>query len=308
MRKVFFFLLIFLCLGVKMPNVQAQTTESCVSHGNLIYEGKQGSAELYAADIRLLEEKISTIPERCFDPICYAHTHDWEYCRINEKTHTKHCAECGDANDLTSPHRADSQVDDTICYEGKTYPGKRYTCVCGYQWSMELSHAMIYEAVDEENHQSRCALDGTIYCRGWEPFVEEHYAWYYEMGGNEFCHEKICFDCGFRIEEACSFDAETDKEGWCVCVCGRREKREEESETPDEPERGEPPEASDESGAEEIPEISDEADTEKTPEVLDESGMENQSEALDEPGNEDLPAVEVVWDCKYNIAKEQKEV
>lgn len=57
-----------LYFGVKMPNVQAQTEGTCISHGNLIYEGKRGSAALYAADIHLLEEKISTIPEQCFDP------------------------------------------------------------------------------------------------------------------------------------------------------------------------------------------------------------------------------------------------
>lgn len=76
MKKVVFLLLIGLCFGAKMTNVQAQTVRTSISHGNLIYEGKRGSAALYAADIHLLEEKISTIPEQCFDPICYAETPD----------------------------------------------------------------------------------------------------------------------------------------------------------------------------------------------------------------------------------------
>lgn len=276
-------LLIGLCFGVRMPNVHAQTVSTCSSHGNLVYEGKRGSVALYAADIRLLEEKISTIPERCFDPVCYAHTHNWEYCRINEKTHTRHCTDCGEANDLTSSHRADSWERDTFFYEGKAYPGKRFTCVCGYQWSMELSHTMIFEVLDEVNHHSRCALDGTPYCRGCEPSVEEHYAWYYEMGDDEFHHEKICFDCGFQIEETCCFDVAEDEEGRHACICGRREKREEESETSDEPETGEHPGDPDEPGAEDVPETPDEPGTEDVPETPDEPGTEDAPETPDAP-------------------------
>lgn len=72
MRKVVFLLLIGLWFGARMPNVQAQTVSTSASHGNLIYEGNRGNVALYAADIHLLEEKISTIPEQCFDPVCYA--------------------------------------------------------------------------------------------------------------------------------------------------------------------------------------------------------------------------------------------
>lgn len=287
MKKFIFLLLAVLCFGAKMPDVQAQTVSTCISHGNLVYEGKQGNAALYAADIHFLEEKISTIPERCFDPACYAHTHSWEYCRINEKTHTRHCADCGDSNDLTSPHRTDRWERDTIFYEGKTYPGKRYTCACGYQWSMELSHTMIYEALDGVNHQVRCALDGTPYCMGCEPILEEHYAWYYEMDEDEFHHQKICYDCGFRMEEACSFEDLEDDEGRRICICGRNEKRAEESEPPDEPETGEPPEDLDEPGTENAPEIPDEPENEDAPETPEEPGNEDMPETPDESGNED---------------------
>lgn len=284
-------LLTVLYLTAGMPNVHAQTVSTCSSHGNLIYEGKRGSVALYAADIRLLEEKIATIPERCFDPVCYAHTHNWEYCRINEKTHTRHCTDCGEANDLTSSHRADSWERDTFFYEGKAYPGKRFTCACGYQWSMELGHTMIFEALDEVNHQSGCALDGTPYCEGCEPSVEAHYAWYYEMRDDAFHHEKICFDCGFRIEETCCLDMAEDEEGRHACICGRSETREEESETSDESETEESPEDSDEPGAEDTPEIPDEPGTEDTSETPGEPGTEDTPETPGEPGTEDVPEI-----------------
>lgn len=283
-------LLLGLCLGTGMPKIYAKAAQASVSHGNLIYEGKRGSAALYAADIHLLEEKISTIPDQCFDPVCYAHTHNWEYCRINEKTHTRHCADCGDANDLTSPHRADSWEHDTIFYEGKSYPARRFTCACGYQWSVEMSHTLIYEAVDEVNHQGRCALDGTPYCQGCEPSVEEHYAWYYERGEDEAHHEKICVDCGYRIKEVCSFDETDDDESLRVCVCGRSAEREEGPETPeagdtpeisDKPETGDPPEAPNESGTENAPDTPDESESEDTPGTADESENEDTAEMPD---------------------------
>lgn len=279
-------LLFGLCLGTGMPKIYAQAAQAPVSHGNLIYEGGRGSASLYAEDIHLLEEKIFTIPERCFDPVCYGHTHNWEYGRIDERTHTRHCAECGEANDLTSPHRAGSWERDTIFYGGNSYPAKRYTCVCGYQWSMEMSHTLIYEAVDEGNHQGRCALDGTPYCRGCEPSVEEHYTWYYEMGEDELHHEKICFDCGCRMEETCSFDEMEGDESRRVCVCGRSVEREEGSETP---EADDAPEPSDEPETEEPPEVPDEPGTEDEPGLPDESGTEDAPETPDKPETGDTP-------------------
>lgn len=279
MKKVFFLLLIGLCFGSKMQNVQAQTVRTSVSHGNLIYEENRKSAALYTSDIHLLEDKISTIPERCFDPVSYAHTHEWEYRRINEKTHTRHCADCGESNDLTSSHRADSWERNTITYQGKAYPGKRYTCACGYQWSMELSHTMIFEAVDEVNHHGRCALDGTPYCLGFEPTVEEHYAWYYEMGDDAFHHQKICYDCEFRIEETCRLEEAESDESRRVCICGRSAEEEE----------SEPSEASDESVSEDPPGTTDEPETGDPPEAPDEPGSEDSPEPPDEPGNEDAP-------------------
>lgn len=264
----------------------AQTT---VSHGNLIYEDGRGSACLYAADIRLLEEKISSIPETCFDPLCYAHTHHWEYRDINEDTHTRHCADCGEANDLTSAHRAERWERDILFYEGKSYSAKRYTCACGYQWRMELTHNLIYETVDEIGHRGRCALDGTPYCTGYEPSEEEHYAWYYEMSDDDLHHTRICFDCGFQTEEDCCFIEDEDGDGPPACVCGRTKAEEapdigEESETPDEigtEDKSDGPVLPD---AEEAP---DEPDTEAEPKELALSDTESKPDAPDRPGTSD---------------------
>lgn len=289
MRKSIILLLFVLCLGAGMPKMYVKAAQTSVSHGNLIYEEEYRNASLYAEDILLLEEKLSSIPERCFDPFCYSHTHYWEYCRINERTHTRHCADCGEANDLTSVHRADRWESDTIFHEGKTYPAKRFTCACGYQWQMELSHTLTYEAVDELSHRGRCVLDGTAYCQGYEPSVEEHYAWYYEMDEDGFHHAKICLDCGCRMEEVCSFGETEEDEALRVCICGRSVEREEESEVPDKPETGDAPEVPDEPGGEDPPETSDESENEDPPGTPDESEDEDSPGTPDESEDEDPP-------------------
>lgn len=235
----------------------------------------------------MLEGKISTIPERCFDPVCYAHTHNWEYCRINERTHTRHCEDCGEVNDLTSVHRADRWESDTIFHEGRTYPAKCFTCACGYRWRMELDHTITYETVDESSHRGRCVLDGTVYCQGYEPSVEEHYAWYYEMDEDGIHHEKICFDCGCRMEEVCRFSEADEDENLRVCICGRSAEREEESETPDKPETGEPTEDPNEPGSEDPPGTSDEPGDEDPPEIPDESENDDPPETADESENDE---------------------
>ncbi len=294
-----FLLLTLLFFTSGMPDVQAASARALASHGNLVYGGTRGGASLYAADILLLEEKISTIPEQCFDPVCYTHTHHWEYCQINEKTHTRHCADCKENGDLTSPHRIDRWERDTIFYEGKTYAGKRYTCVCGYQWCMEQSHTMICEPADETSHQIRCALDKTSYCQGCEPFVEEHYVWYYEMNEDKLHHKQICYDCGFQIEQICSFDY-TDDEGRRVCICGNCETQDD-SESPDvrdeseEPEKTDPSDSPDTEDAPQEPETPDPPDTgddpdeSEKPEETDPSDTEDDSGESEGPEIPDLP-------------------
>lgn len=279
-NSLLFFLRTFLLvigLYFATGTLSVQAAQLPVSHGNLIYEDGRGSACLYAADILLLEEKISSIPERGFDPLCYAHTHNWEYRDINESTHTRHCADCGEANDLISAHRAERWERDTIFYEGKSYPAKRYTCACGYQWRMELTHNLIYEATDELSHHGRCELDGTPYCTGYDPSEEEHYAWYYEGSDDELHHTKICFDCGYRIEEDCCFLEDENGDGPSACVCGRNAP----SEVPD---VGEAPELPD---TEEEPDEPDQPDTSDVEEEPDEPGISDSEGEPDEPGISD---------------------
>lgn len=282
-------LLFVLCLGTGIPKMYVKAAQTSVSHGNLIYGEGYRNASLYAEDIILLEEKLASIPERCFDPLCYAHTHNWEYCQINERTHTRHCEDCGEANDLTSVHRADRWEIDTIFHEGKTYPAKCFTCACGYQWRMERNHTITYEAVDELSHRGRCVLDGTGYCQGYEPFDEEHYAWYYETDEDGIHHAKICFDCAYQMKEACSFGEPEEDEGQRFCICGRCAAQEEEPEAPDKPETEDPPEAPDESESEDPPGTADESESEDSPEAPDEPGSEDPPETSDESENEEPP-------------------
>ncbi len=282
-----FLLMLGLYLMTGMPKVHAAQVP--VSHGSLIYEDERGGADLYAADILLLNEKLSSIPEQCFDPLRYAHTHIWEYREINERTHTRHCADCGDANDLTGAHRAERWERDTIFYGGKSYPAQRFVCDCGYQWRMELAHNLIYEAVDEMSHRGRCALEGTPYCPGCEPSVEEHYAWYYEMGADDSHHTKICFDCGYRIEESCRFFKEEEGEGPPACVCGRTAEAEDETPAGDQPDTEEEPPAPDQPDTEEEPPAPDQPDTEEEPPAPDQPDTEEEPPAPDQPDTEEEP-------------------
>jgi len=218
-----------LSLGASPGTGVVQAKESALSsRGSIIYQQDGKEAALYAEDLFLLEDRLSTIPEDIFDPACYTHTHQWEYRDINEKTHTRHCAACGSAYDLMAAHTARQGEDDPIVLDDKTYPGRRYTCICGYQWVREASHELIFEAVDETNHRIRCALDATGYCRGYEPVEEEHYAYTYVPCQDGMHHKIICIDCGYTVgEEDCSFTAKPDPDegddrdpALLYCECG----------------------------------------------------------------------------------------
>ena len=226
------------------------------SRGNLVYREGKREAAVCEADFLLLYEKISTIPEDVFDPIRYTHAHQWEYRNVNEKTHTRHCGICGDAFDLECAHSVSGEEDYVICYEGAEYSGRRYRCVCGYQWEREASHVVIFEAVDETNHRSRCLLEDTAFCGGYEPLTEEHYAYRYDSCEDGAHHRKSCIDCGFGDGvEDCSFVLEAKPEDgddrdtsllYCVCGNGRTAGPEEDQAEvdgkPEEPTKPEEPE------------------------------------------------------------------
>lgn len=175
------------------------------SRGSLIYHEGEKGAQIYAADFLLLRDRLNTIPDTVFEPACYTHTHRWEYLHINGETHTRHCEFCGEAYDLVDKHRAERRESCMLSYQGAEYPGIRYTCVCGYQWEREEAHTLLFETVDETCHRSRCCLEGTPFCMGYEPVTEEHYAFHYIPCEDGRHHERICMDCGYRDEEECSF-------------------------------------------------------------------------------------------------------
>lgn len=181
------------------------------SRGSLVYREEEKGAQIYAADFLLLRDRLDTIPDTVFEPACYAHTHRWKYLHVNGETHTRHCESCGDAFDLVSAHRAKQRENSTLSHEGVEYPGIRYTCACGYQWEREEAHTLLFEAVDETCHRSRCCLEGTPFCQGYEPVTEEHYAYQYIPCEDGRHHERVCADCGYRDEEECSFSlSDTD--------------------------------------------------------------------------------------------------
>lgn len=196
------------------------------SRGAIVYQDNGEKAEIYAADFLFLKEKLDMIPDEIFSPSYYAHAHQWEYKNVNDRTHTKHCAKCGDSYDLTNQHQAVRAEECTITSQGEEYPGRRYSCECGRQWLQETAHALVFELVDENCHRSRCVLEQEGCCQGYEPVLEEHYAYYYIPDPDGVHHRKICFDCAYQVEEACDFileswdeEIEPDASTW-YCECG----------------------------------------------------------------------------------------
>ncbi len=171
------------------------------ARGNLLYQDEDGKAGIYESDFLILDEKMSVDSTEAFGPDYYTHTHLWEYRDVNERTHTRHCAICGDEYDLVQNHKAESEEKCTIFAAEREVPGRRFICACGYRWEREAAHELTFDMVDETCHRSRCLLDGTAYCPGYEPVEEEHFAYYHtwdETG--DFCI-KTCMDCGCQIRE-----------------------------------------------------------------------------------------------------------
>ncbi|MDE6405202.1 MAG: hypothetical protein K2M20_06090 [Lachnospiraceae bacterium] len=270
------------------------------SRGSLVYQAGKRDAAVYAADLLLLHEKIAAIPEEGFDPVRYTHTHQWEYRDVNEKTHTRHCGLCGDAFDLVCAHSVSHEEDGILHHEGAAYPGRRYRCVCGWQWEREATHVVVFETVDQVNHQSRCLLEDTAFCRGYEPLTEEHYAYRYDPCEDGTHHTKSCIDCGFEAEtEECGFTLEAKPEDgddrdtnllYCVCGNGQAAETEEEQTGTDASGDGEQ-EGQDITGEEapDEPETPEETDGEEPdePETSEETdGEEPEDETLGEPPEE----------------------
>lgn len=234
-----FFLLLTVLAGSCVMAGAVQAKEGMLlSRGNLAYRDGAEGLEIYTADLRLLKEKLDTVPEEPFSSAYYAHTHQWEYREINEQTHTRHCASCGEAYDLVSVHRAVQEEDVTISWQEKNYDGRCYRCECGQQWVREAAHTLVFDEVDESCHKGRCLLADTAYCRGYESVPEEHYAYYCEPDADGEHHLEICIDCGYQIRKECSFTAgvwEEDDERdptRCYCECGNsRPKEAEETDT-----------------------------------------------------------------------------
>lgn len=248
-RTVCIAVILLMGLFTMTGTVQAKE-ETIVSGGSLIYEDNRGRMEWFAEDLVLLREKLSSVSGQCYEPSCYTHDHNWVYRDINDKTHTRHCDGCGNAYDLINSHTASQEESCVISYGEKTYQGLQYVCECGRQWMLETGHTLLFEPVDAISHRSRCALEGTAYCQGYESVLEEHYAYSYVRNEDGAHHKKICLDCGYQEEESCSFTLESPgsdeeepdtKEDVRWCVCGNCVKQENAGEEPAQPTLGEPP-------------------------------------------------------------------
>lgn len=218
----------FLVLGIGTTCLAANSTDilsSVKSQNTLKYQGADGEVALYGSDIMLLARKLSSIPDRPFDPDIYTHIHSWEYIDINDSTHTKHCTVCGSENDLINPHTPSQKEPCDVTYGGDTYSLNKCTCECGYQWIEESGHHLVYETVDDSKHSVSCALDGTEYCSGFRSYTDEHYMDEISPKDDNTHHTLRCSACGYEKEEACDFtdhsELNEDKtEITWYCRCG----------------------------------------------------------------------------------------
>lgn len=174
---------------------QAVARTGLSSRGSLVYTGKDEGAQIYAADFLLLKDRMGMVSDTVFEPGSYMHTYSLEAACMSD------------------------------------------TYACGNQPEQEEAHAheLFFEPVDETVHRSRCRMEGTELCPGYEPVVEEHYAYFYEPCEDGCHHEKVCMDCGYRKEEDCCFGpsgerdggedgSSGDSNGRHCCWCGNMEK------------------------------------------------------------------------------------
>lgn len=288
-------------VGLGMWTVSARAEErTLASSGNIVYREDGREVAFYMEDLSLLRDKISTIPADVFAPGRYANARRQKDRRVNRENPVQYYEICDSEYDRICSHTAVREEETTITWHGKNYPGRRYTCDCGYQWVSEVSHTIVYDAVDSDSHRSRCELDGTEFCKGYEPVTEEHCDYRYEICQDGIHHRKICVDCGYCIaEEACSFTVNVEAGGeddrdpsLLYCECGNGKRPEEVGHEPAAGEEGETeePETSQESETPEESSADRQPSEEKTEEPSEETGPSGQPE--EEPGVSEEPAEE----------------
>ena len=192
-RKAALLLAAVLLIGLPLLTKASEERNSSIkSSGNIIYKSSDGSVELYAEDIALLQERLASVPDEIFSPVLYSHSHSWEYFDITSKSHTKHCAECGD---VIEKHKASIVSSCTISYGEKEYLGYKKSCKCGYEWEEEQFHNIVYESKNDSSHTLSCALSGTLFCSGMDSLEEEHSMMSFAM--DQSYHMESCAGCGF---------------------------------------------------------------------------------------------------------------
>ncbi len=293
MKKIFLLIaavfLLFFGIDDSIKTVEAKEIVLS-SRGNMIYQESDRQAAIYIEDLLLLRDKLSGIPEENFDPIRYTHTHSWEYRDVNKETHTRRCSLCGPTFDLVSRHKAESTESCLISSGAEACPGIRCTCACGYKLTVEAGHTMTYVAVDETNHRICCILEGTEFCSGFRPIVEEHYAYNCLPCEDGLHHRKVCMDCEYDFGEAvCRFtlaaglEEDDDRDpDLLYCECGNGKKKETDDQKPPAEGAGnpEPSENADDSAEKQNPDEGSDAN-EKPGTGSDEPGKPDESSEAD---------------------------
>lgn len=199
---------------VEMPDINIR------SYGNIVYKDENGSVEIYAEDIALLQEQLSSIPEDIYESALYSRTHDWEYIDVNEITHMRQCNVCG--TKITNAHKAINQEECSFRYNNKAYDGYNFTCKCGYTWQGERDHNYVYISSGAEKHTVACVLDGTKYCEGLARYEEEHVLNAAPI--TDKTHKVSCSSCLYKKDEICDFSEyfqdEITEEERLICECG----------------------------------------------------------------------------------------
>lgn len=221
-KKTGFISLLIACFALVIICSSSYALEQAAvrSHGNVMFEGEEGSILLCGEDVDYLMEKILSIPTETYDPAYYTHLHVWEYDQVNDSTHTRQCRICGE--NTLKPHTPDQQDEYSISYKGNTYPGVTYTCACGYQWIREAAHNLTYVQKSDSEHVTKCELSGTEYCSGRIEAEEPHA--YILVPEEDNKHLRMCRLCSFEKEEECDFTSYSEENvdqtiSW-YCECG----------------------------------------------------------------------------------------
>lgn len=185
-RKMAIALFLPLTVGLcqTAEEVQAKGAEVS-SRGTIVYQDNGKKAEIYAADILFLKEKLDTIPDEIFSPSYYAPVHQWEY------------RECGQQWVKEEAHVLVFEPVDENCHRSRCALEDAGYCQ-GYESVLEEHYAYYYiPDPDGAHHKKTCldcgyqveeTCDFKLEIRD-EEIEPDASAWYCECGNNRQTEE-----------------------------------------------------------------------------------------------------------------------